>query len=125
PTANDFRRVRSHVRKRRKIYESRYAGLRNKFFAHKELSDDGQVAALFAQTKVREVQRLCAFFGSLHEALWQLFFNGRKPVLRPVRYSTKRMRDLPSRWPEAVQEKITHEVEGFLRTASNAVQQHD
>jgi hypothetical protein len=118
PTPRDFRRIRAHINKRRRIYESRYAGLRNKVFAHKELSDDGQSAALFAQTNIRELQRLFAFLGSLYEALWQLFFNGRKPVLRPLRYSTKRMRDLPSPSPKAVQEKITHEVETFLRAAS-------
>ncbi len=32
----------------------------------------GDVAALFAKTNVRELQRMLVFLGSLHEALWQL-----------------------------------------------------
>jgi hypothetical protein len=118
PTPDDFRRIRTLVRKWRNVYDSRYADLRNKVFAHKELSDEGEAAALFAKTKIHELQRLFAFLGSLYEALWQLFFNGRRPVLRARRYSTRRMRDLPSPSPKEVQEKITHEVESFLRTAS-------
>jgi hypothetical protein len=120
PKPRDFRRIRAYVRKWRMIYESRYADLRNKVFAHKELADDKETAPLFAQTNIRELQRLLTFLGSLYEALWHLFNNGRKPALRPQRYSTKRMRDLPSPSPDAVQEKITHEVESFLRTASMA-----
>src|SRR5262249_33454551 len=96
PTPQDFRRLRSHVRKWRKIYEGNYRDLRRKLFAHKEISDHADIDALFAKANIRELQRLFAFLGSLYEALWQLFFNGRKPVLRPQRYSVKRMRDLPS-----------------------------
>jgi HEPN superfamily AbiU2-like protein len=120
PRPSDFRRIRAYVSKRRRIYESRYADLRNRVFAHRELADDGETAPSFAQTNIREQQRLVTFLGSPYEALWHLFNNGRKPALRPQRYSTKRMRDLPSPSPDAVQEKITHEVESFLRAASTA-----
>lgn len=120
PTPMDFRRIRAHIRKRRKTYENNYRDLRNRVFAHKAVSDSTETAALFGRTNIRELQRLFAFLGSLHEALWQLFFNGRKPVLRPQRYSIKRMRDLPlpAAHGRAVQETITHEVEQFLSSAS-------
>ena len=113
PTPQDFRRLRSHVRKWRKIYVSNYRDLRHKLFAHKEVSDHAEIDALFAKTNIRELQRMFAFLGSLHEALWHLFFNGRKPVLRPQRYSVKRIRDLPSpaRQTNAVQERIIYEAE--------------
>jgi hypothetical protein len=88
-------------------------------FAHK-VADRAETAALFGKANIRELQRMFAFLNSLYEALWELFFNGRKPVLRPLRDSVKRMRDLPSpgtgRW--ATQERITHEVTEFLLTAS-------
>ena len=76
--------------------------------------------ALFAKTNVRELQRLCVFFQRLHEALWQLYNNGRKPVLQPMRHSVKRMRDLPSPkgGRDSVQERITHEAERFLLAAA-------
>jgi hypothetical protein len=120
PTPKDFRRIRAYIRKRRKIYENNYRELRHKVYAHKAASD-AESAALFAKTNVRELQRVFAFLCSLHEALWQLFFNGRRPVLRPRRYSIKRIRALPppSKWHQAVQEKITHEAEQFLTSAAH------
>jgi hypothetical protein len=120
PTPIDFRRIRGHVRKRRRIYENNYRDIRHKWFAHKEVSDQAEIAVLFGKTNIRELQRLFAFLGSLYEALWELFFNGRKPLLRPLRYSVKRIRDLPmaAMRPQGVHEKITHEVEHFLTSAA-------
>jgi hypothetical protein len=119
PTPNDFRRIRSHIKKRRRAYESNYRDLRHKVFAHKVAADHAEVAALFGKTNIRELQRLFAFLSSLYEAHWQLFFNGRKPVLRPLRYSVKRIRAVPSPGRRnTVQEKITHEAEQFLTSAS-------
>jgi AbiU2 len=117
PTAADFRRLRAHVQKRRKIYEANYRDLRHKIFAHKALTDQVAIAALFAKTNIRELQHMLVFLNSLHDALWQLYFNGRKPALRPRRYSVKRIRDLPSPdWKrKGVQERITHEAEAFLK----------
>lgn len=124
PTVADFRRLRVHVNKRRLTYQEEYKALRHQVFAHKELADQAAVSALFAKTNIRELQRLLAFLGSLHEALWQLFFNGRRPALRPRRYSLKRMRDLPSpaERRQGVHERITHELERFLMAAAGAAQ---
>jgi hypothetical protein len=118
PNANDFRRLRSHVSKWRKIYESNYRDLRRKLFAHKEVVEQSEVDTLFAQTKIRELQLLFAFLGSLHEALWQLLNNGRKPILRPRRYSlaSMRKRPLPKGWVGTEQEHIVQECEKFLLT---------
>ena len=109
PKPGDFRRLRSNVRDRRRLYESKDpAGPSPQGFAHKVVTKPDSVAALFARTNIRELQRTLAFLGSLHEALWQLFFNGRRPSLRPRRYLVRRMRDLPSpAWKRrAVQERI-------------------
>jgi hypothetical protein len=125
PKAADFRRLRAYVHKQRKVYNDKYRDLRRKVFAHKELTDPAAVSALFARTNVRELQRLIVFFSRLYDALWQLFFNGRKPTLRPRRYSLRRMRDRPSP-PEisrSVHERIAHEAERFLVAAANAAQQ--
>ena len=127
PTPGDFRRLRAHVQKRRKIYEANYRDLRHKVFAHNALTDQVAVAALFAKTNIRELQRLFVFLNSLYDALWQLYFNGQKPALRPRRYSVKRIRDLPSpQWKrKGVQERITHEAEAFLRACASVAQQRD
>jgi hypothetical protein len=127
PTPQDFRRLRAYVHNRRRIYQSNYRDLRHKVFAHKALNDQVAVAALFAKTNIRELQRLFVFLNSLYDALWQLYFNGNKPVLRPRRYSVKRIRDLPSpEWKrKGVQERITHEVDAFLRGCASVAQQRD
>jgi AbiU2 len=120
PTAEDFRRLRRHVKKRRRIYEDKYRDIRHKFVAHKEISDSAQVDELFSKTNVQELRRLVVFLQSLHEALWQLYYNGRKPTLTPMRHSVKRMRDLPSPQGgrDSVQERIVHEAEEFLLNAA-------
>ena len=125
PTPKDFRRLRAHVKRYRKVYEARYKPLRHKFFAHKEVSQRSDVDALFDQTNIQELQKMLTFLGALYRALWELFFNGRKPVLRAVRYSVKQMRNRPSPpWrSSAVQERITHETERFLRRVSGVAQQ--
>jgi hypothetical protein len=66
------------------------------------------------------LQRLVTFLGSLYDALWELFFNGYKPVLRQRRYSVKSMhrRPTPARRPTKVQERITLETSRFLVTAA-------
>ncbi|MBK8015493.1 MAG: hypothetical protein IPK20_01515 [Betaproteobacteria bacterium] len=124
PKASDFRRPRRYVREKRKIYDRSYRDLRRKVFAHRELSERAAVEAHFAGTNIRELQRLFAFLNSFHETMWQLFLNGRKPNLRPRRYSVKRMRDFPS--PEerrkGVQERIVREAEAFLLAAARVAQ---
>lgn len=123
PRAADFSRIAKHVAHRRKSYEARYRLLRNKVIAHKELTSE-EAAPHWNKTNIREVQRLFAFLNSLYEALWQLFINGRKPSLRPTRYSVKQMIGSPSPHSigKPVQEKITHEAQHFLISASRKSQ---
>jgi hypothetical protein len=120
PKPSDFRRLRKLVRRYRKIYEDKYRDLRHKVFAHKSISDRASVDALFTRTKIRELQQMLVFLDSLYEAMFQLFVNGRNPVLRKRRYSVQRMRAQPSSagLGNSVQERLTHEVERFLRTAA-------
>lgn len=124
PTADDFRRLRRHVSNYRKIYESRYRVLRNKVYAHKELSNPEDVKTLYAKTNIRELQKLSTFLNRLSEALWELFQDGRKPILRPMKYSVVRMRkaEIPEWQITDVQERMVDETEkffGILSTASN------
>jgi len=122
PTADDFRRVKKQVAKWRRIYESNYRDVRHQFFAHKQAAEDAEVAALFSKGTNRELQQLIAFLGSLYQALWELFFNGRKLVLRPARYSLAEIRRRPTPrffTNRAVQEIITHEAQAFLKFAAN------
>lgn len=123
PNADDFRRLRSHVAKRRKIYEDKYRPLRHQIFAHKIISAKVDEQTLFDQTNIGELQQLLIFLRRLHEALWQLYNNGRKPILLPSRYSVKRIREIPLSEIQSLtlQERLVHEIEAFLKTAANEV----
>jgi hypothetical protein len=125
PNADDFRRLRRYIDKKRKIYKNNYRDIRHKIFAHKEVSGKGEIQALFSKANIQEIQKLLIFLKRLHQALWQLFQNGRKPTLRPARYSLKRIREQPS--PEyssrGVQELLIPEIENFLLTCINKSQQ--
>ena len=110
------------MRNWRRIYEANYKDIRDKWFAHKQVAGDVASTILWGQSQGtnRELQRMFAFLNSLHEALWELYFNGRKPVLRRRRYSTARMMKLPSPAHSigTVQERITQQVERFLLSVS-------
>ncbi|HEX7285421.1 MAG TPA: hypothetical protein VF532_04525 [Candidatus Angelobacter sp.] len=121
PTADDFRSIRKRVAGWRRVYEVNYRAVRHQFFAHKQVAEEAEVTALFSKGTNRELQQLIAFLGTLHDALWQLFFNGRKLVLRPSRYSLSEMRRRPKPTffsNRAVQEIIAHEVQAFLLFAA-------
>lgn len=78
PTASDFRALRREIKAQRVIYEARYRDIRDKVFAHNEIFDLAMANQLLANTRVDEMKALFGFLHALHEALWQLFQNGRK-----------------------------------------------
>jgi hypothetical protein len=118
PDGDDFRRLKRYVAFRRRTYEEKYRPLRHQVFAHRSASDSADVSMVFAKTNIRELQQLLVFLRRMHEALWQLFFNGNKPTLRPARYSVNRMREQPSPSPRQaqLQERLTHETEHVVRS---------
>lgn len=110
PTPEDFRILRKDVKTWRGIYESTYRDIRHKFFAHKEVSDQMEIDALFAKTKIDELQSMLTFLISLNGALWQLFVNGLKPDLSSPAGGSD------------LQERITREVEQFLLKTAGVTQ---
>ncbi|MDO8445919.1 MAG: hypothetical protein Q7T53_07460 [Deltaproteobacteria bacterium] len=117
PTPDDFRRLRGYVRKYRKVYETGYRDIRHKIYAHKQLSKAEDVQALYAKTNIREMQKMLIFLNRLYTSLWELFHNGRKPVLRPMKYSVASMRksETPQWQSKQVQEQVVHETEIFFK----------
>src|ERR1041384_3906038 len=61
PTKQDFMRIRAHVEKYKKLYESSYAGLRNKVYAHMVASDPSEIQTLVAKTNITEMERMFVF----------------------------------------------------------------
>lgn len=124
PTVKDFRELRKKVKEYRKIYTSNYRDIRHKIYAHKKVSDSEEVQKLFSKTNIRELQKIFVFVNALYEALWQLFYNGRKPVLRRMRYSVKSMRQYrkPEWQSQTVQERMVAEVQDFLKYLTDNAQ---
>lgn len=116
PKERDFQRLQKYADKQRTIYNARYLDLRNKLFAHRERVD---LTTAFANANIRRLGRLLVFLDQLQYALWQLFMNGRKPVLRPARHSGQQI--LKSPLPNGLlrsqdaQEWITRETQTFLK----------
>jgi putative SOS response-associated peptidase YedK len=99
-TTRDLRALRKEIALWRRVYNERYRDVRHKVFAHKELSDIDEVNKLLAKTNVDEMKKLFAFLSAVYSAFWELFYNGREPVLSPHTFV------LP---PKAGQEKSSGE----------------
>ena len=93
PTERDVARLRGHVARHRAFYNRAIKPVRHKVLAHRERYEHAEVQALYRQGKIKEMWKTVTFLLSLHEALWQQFVNGRKPVLRPIRHSVKAIYD--------------------------------
>lgn len=116
PGARDFRRLRAHIKKHRRIYDSNYRDLRSKIYAHTEATEEVEVQQIVSRTNVREVERLLPFLMRVHETLWHLFMNGRKPTLRAMARSVKPSGQLtlPSRSLAGVHRRMTRDTEDLL-----------
>jgi len=116
PTAKDFLRLERHIEKYRNIYDQSYRKIRNKIYAHKELSQKHQVDKLFKKTNIRELEKLFVFLNKLYEALWELLYNGTKPVLRPMPYSLKSIKNkrLPDGQSKTIHQKVVEETLDFF-----------
>jgi AbiU2 len=93
PNAKDVARLRAKVAAYRAVYDRAVKPARHKYLAHREKEEHMEVQALFAGGKVRELWRMVTFLHALHTALWEQYHNGRKPVLRALRFSVKTIYD--------------------------------
>jgi AbiU2 len=119
PTAADFRRLRKAAQRWSDAYDQRYRIPRNKIFAHTVVTDQNAVHAMMAKTKVREVERMLAFLLSLHDALWELLHNGRRPILRRRSYSLKQLLSRPKSYRgRGPHERVVIEAKRFLLASS-------
>src|SRR4029078_8590361 len=81
PTVDDFVRLRGAVTERRQIYDADFRDIRNKIYAHKGLSSRDEMNKLLAKAKIDDLRNLIGFLHALHEALWELLHNGRRPTV--------------------------------------------
>ncbi|WP_369942889.1 hypothetical protein [Xanthomonas medicagonis] len=92
PTYDDVKRLRKMVDRRRAIYDRMIKPARHKYFAHREKHEANAVRDLFQRGTIDELWLLTSFLLQLHDQLFQLYFNGRKPVFRRTPYSIRSVR---------------------------------
>ena len=93
PTSKDILRLQAKVDEFRAVYDRAVKPARNKYIAHREKVDHAEVQQLFAGGKVQEIGQLVTFLYALYTTCWEQYHNGRKPVLRPYRFSVKTIYD--------------------------------
>ncbi|MCA3083534.1 MAG: transposase [Rhodocyclaceae bacterium] len=89
PTKSDVDRLRRKVEAQRIVYERAIEPARHKYIAHRVKVEPNEVSALFGAGKLKELWRMVTFLYALYEALWEQYHNGRRPVLRRLRYSVR------------------------------------
>lgn len=117
PSAADFRSLRKRVAGYRSIYIQCFRDIRHQYYAHKVAATDAQISVLFKNAKILELERMMIFLSQLYQALWQLLHNGRRPVLRPLKYSTRRLiaNALPEWNQRSAAELIVADVKKLMR----------
>jgi hypothetical protein len=120
PTHADVARLRKHVETYRSLYERAVMPARHQYLAHRQAHDHEKVQRLFAKGKVKEIWRLSTFLVRLQLALWELLRNGRKPVLKPVRYSARSIfgSSVERTGPHERTVRDTRELMKFIETAT-------
>lgn len=118
PTIKDFRRLRKLIKKYRSLYEVNYRDIRGKIFAHNNLASESEKNQLFQKIKVSDMQKLIIFLYKIYNMLWELYQNGKKPILRPMPYSIeKMMKQKSGLWRSSTwQESVVLEAQKFLNS---------
>jgi hypothetical protein len=119
PKRRDVTRIRTHVAKYRALYERAFMPVRHQYLAHRQTHGSEKVHQLFGKGKVKELWHLTTFLVRLHSALWELLHNGRKPALRPIRYSPKVMYD-SSRQRTGPHEYVVRDTRNLMRFLETA-----
>ena len=89
PTARDVNRLHGLSNRHRKTYETQYADVRNLHVAHSAIADPNARWAMFQKTRLRDFEKLIVFLNQLHDVLWNMYYNGRRPTIRPMAYSVR------------------------------------
>lgn len=73
--------LRTALNDSRELYRTRVQPIRHRVYAHAGILSREERDALFAELPLQDYERLAVFPSLLHEALWQLYNNGREPAI--------------------------------------------
>jgi hypothetical protein len=90
PTDKNLLDLSSFIEEQKKVYKQLYRPIRDQF-GHKIYNKNEEVKVLFDKIQVKDLEKFCVKLYGIHEALWQLYYNGRGPLLpiKKEKYSTK------------------------------------
>lgn len=122
PTVKYFQQLRQKVDRHRSVYKRIIKPARDKYIAHR-VSHGQEVQELFGRGTLRELWRLTTFLLQLNEALEGLLNDGRKPKLRPMRYSIRSIYDSKD-LGNAAHEYIVRDVKKLMHLIDSAPPNH-
>ncbi len=88
PTADDLEQLRAAVRPAVQNWRDIYNPIRNKMFAHRDIKVDSH--GLIGKTRVADFEKILNILGDLLNAIFQIYINGRKPLLNGERYEIEK-----------------------------------
>jgi len=86
---SDINRLHSVSKRHRKTYEKQFADIRNRQIAHLDLMTAAERNEMFARTHLPDLERLIVFLNQFREAIRGAYYDGRRPVLRRMRWSVR------------------------------------
>lgn len=99
PDLEDVNTLHALSKPHRKTYETQYEQIRNEHVAHTGLVDPNARWEVFQKTRISDLEKLIAFLNQFYDALWRMYYDGRRPTLEPAAYSVqdlvaKKLKDL-------------------------------
>jgi hypothetical protein len=79
-TTKDIRDFANFINKQDKIYQEIFRDVRD-HFAHRIYSGNEEIQTMFNKIKLEQLEKFSVNLLSIHQAIWQLFHNGRGPLL--------------------------------------------
>jgi len=89
PSMEELRNLNRALSHHRKRFDEIYRNIRNYVFAHRVAKKAEIVSELFGKTKIGDIENILYFLYDLLEVIWQLYHNGRAPVLGVGEYDYK------------------------------------
>jgi hypothetical protein len=92
PSSDDIRALQRVSRPHRRVYETQWKQVRDEHVAHSATVDSRSRWEMFQKTRIGDLEELIGFLNQLHAALWQMYYDGRRPILEVL--PTCSVRDL-------------------------------
>lgn len=87
PSKNDIRELKRAARQYQKQYETIYKPIRNRVIAHKEMAIIDNTDALFARTRIGDIQKTLEFLYQLSQVIFQFLHNGSRTKLSDFHFN--------------------------------------